>query len=72
MKVYCNCCGKEIVGTEDTKAEMEDYVIIEKSWGYFSKKDGIRHKIRVCESCYDKWVKTFALPLQEEEERELL
>ncbi len=72
MKVYCNCCGKEIQMKEHTQVALEDYVLIEKSWGYFSKKDGIRHKMIICESCFDAWTETFAQPPQETEERELL
>ncbi len=72
MKVYCNCCGKEINFKQDTQIAMEDYVRIEKSWGYFSDKDGICQKINVCESCFDAWVGSFALAPAEEEEQELL
>lgn len=72
MKVYCNCCGKEIKFKENTKIALEDYVTIEKSWGYFSGKDGIRQKMNICESCFDAWVQKFALLPAEEEEQELL
>lgn len=72
MKIYCNCCGKQIQMKENTQIALEDFVFIEKSWGYFSEKDGIRHKMHICESCFDAWVKTFALAPGEMEERELL
>lgn len=72
MKIYCNCCGKQIQMKENTQIALEDFVFIEKSWGYFSEKDGIRHKMHICESCFDEWVKTFALAPGEMEERELL
>ena len=49
MKVLCNCCGKEIQIKENTQIALEDYIMIEKIWGYFSKKDGIRQKMVVCE-----------------------
>ncbi|MDE6887620.1 MAG: hypothetical protein K2P45_03095 [Eubacterium sp.] len=72
MKVFCNCCGKEIQIKENTQIALEDYITIEKIWGYFSKKDGIRQKMVVCEDCFDAWTGTFAQPPQEIQERELL
>ena len=53
MKVYCNCCGKEIRMEENMRYALEDYIVIEKIWGYFSKKDGTRQKMKICESCFD-------------------
>lgn len=72
MKLYCNCCGKELVMKENSQVVLEDYVVIEKSWGYFSKKDGIRQKMTICESCFENWTATFVRPLQETKEQELL
>ena len=61
----CNCCGQKI--------GQEDYVHIEKLWGYFSNgKDGERHCINICESCYDRWIKDFKYAPDIEEERELI
>lgn len=72
MKVYCNCCGKEIRFQENTQIALEDYAVIEKSWGYFSNKDGIRQKMNICESCFDAWTASFAAAPEEVEEQELL
>ena len=72
MKVYCNCCGKEIQFKENTQIALEDYVVIDKSWGYFSGRDGIRQKMNICEACFDAWTTHFAIPPREEEELELL
>lgn len=48
----CHCCGN-VIG-------QNDYICIEKSWGYFSNnKDGQKHTIRLCESCYDAWIQNF-------------
>ena len=52
----CDCCGKEI---KTLKADYEDYLVIDKTWGYGSTKDGERHEVHICESCYDKWVQGF-------------
>jgi hypothetical protein len=51
-KVICNCCGKEIA--KDSYGYIQDYVHIEKEWGYFSNKDGEKHSLDLCEACYDK------------------
>lgn len=56
----CNMCGKTI--KEEAGVLKEDYLVIEKKWGYFSEKDGEIHKIRLCEECYDKWIKSFQIP----------
>ena len=51
-EIICHCCGK-IIGSED-------YLHIEKNWGYFSRgKDGEKHVINICEDCYDHWIRTF-------------
>lgn len=44
MKVYCNCCGKEIRMKEDTQIALEDYAVIEKSWGYFPERTASARK----------------------------
>ncbi|MBE5956665.1 MAG: hypothetical protein E7253_09455 [Lachnospiraceae bacterium] len=69
QKHLCNICGKEI---KETGISREDSLYIEKKWGYFSEKDGERHIIRMCEACYDMWIKSFKIPPQMEEITELL
>lgn len=63
-EIYCNCCGKPIMKTTLKNVPM-DYLHIEKSWGYFSSKDLTRHIFNVCEKCYDKWVASFNIPVEE-------
>ena len=41
-------------------------------FGYFSKKDGLRHTWDLCEDCYDKLTQTFLIPIEETEKNELL
>ena len=41
-------------------------------FGYFSNKDGLEHSFDLCEECYDKLIKGFAVPVNEEEITELL
>lgn len=52
--------------------EKTDYLRIEKSWGYFSNKDGNIIKINICEECYDEMVESFLIPPTVEENTELL
>lgn len=70
VKVVCNRCQKEL--------KVENGYLKEGCFqgnavfGYFSKKDGIRHQFDLCEECYDKMVKQFAVPVTEMPENELL
>ena len=57
-KYICNKCGKEI--------KNEDYLSVEKRWGYFSKKDNEVHRFELCEACYDEWISTFQIPVSVE------
>ncbi len=59
-KVLCNCCGKEI---KKEQGYFSDHLHIEKQWGYFSQKDGRKDDFDICESCYDKFVNSFVLPI---------
>ena len=68
--VYCNRCGNSICIEENI--EKADYLKIEKHWGYFSNKDGICHKMNLCEVCYDNMIKEFKIPPIEKENTELL
>ena len=45
-------CGKTIVFGEGH--DKEDYVLIQKEWGYFSNKDGKKYTLRMCEDCFDR------------------
>ena len=40
-EVICNGCGKKIPVKNGVAAE--DYISVEKMWGYFSDKDGEHH-----------------------------
>ena len=45
---------------------------IEYAFGYFSNKDEEIHKFDLCEECYDKWIKTFNIPVEIANNTELL
>lgn len=66
----CNVCGREL-GILPS-GETEETLTVEKTWGYFSRKDAVRHSFAVCEDCYDKWVTSFAIAPEEEQASELL
>ena len=61
-KIICNKCGKEIL-VENGVAEA-DVLSVQKRWGYFSNKDNDVHEFDLCEECYDKWIATFAIPIE--------
>lgn len=61
----CNNCGREIVVEQGVI--REGVFRTEWDWGYFSDKDGERHSFCLCEACYDRITKAFALPVAVEE-----
>ncbi len=68
--VVCNKCKKNL--------KVKNGVIMEGCFngnirfGYFSNKDGDVHSFDLCEECYDKMIDGFAIPVEEEEVKELL
>lgn len=61
-KIVCNQCGKEIPvfnGHENEGVFHADY-----QWGYFSEKDGQRHRFDLCEKCYDSLLQGFQIPVE--------
>lgn len=63
-KIYCNACGKQL-GTIPKANVCKEHLSVQKEWGYFSGKDFMIHSFTVCEQCYDEWIGTFAIPVQE-------
>ena len=61
-KIICNKCKKEIVITDGIA--REDVLAVEKRWGYFSDKDNEVHRFDLCEECYDKFIQSFAVPVE--------
>ena len=64
-KAFCNFCGSEfrMTGRHISEGVMQ----VRKDWGYFSEKDLVRHEFDVCESCYDKMIGEFQIPVTERE-----
>lgn len=69
-KIFCNKCGKELKQQEDMI--REGYFSADVIFGYFSNKDGLRHRWDLCESCYDELTGSFQIPVEENEESELV
>lgn len=69
-QIYCNCCGRMI--SQDIQKTGEDFLQIDKTWGFFSGKDGERHSFALCEGCYDSMRKNFVLEVEIQEETELI
>ena len=69
-QVICNGCGREL--RVENEILREGCFAADVRFGYFSRKDGIRHRFDLCEDCYDKWTETFCIPVEEEAETELL
>ena len=69
-KIVCNQCGRNL--------KVEDGIIKEgvfrgeARWGFFSEKDGEIHSVDLCEACYDRLIKGFSIPVEKEEQTELL
>jgi len=51
-EVYCDMCKKRIHTELDPL--HEDYIHIEKRWGYGSKNDGQDVSVDICENCWEK------------------
>ncbi len=62
QKTICNRCGKEIPVADG--CETEGVFHVDYKWGYFSRKDGERHKFDLCESCYDSLLEQFCIPAE--------
>ena len=70
QEVVCNQCGKAL--------KVENGILKEGcfhgdfAFGYFSERDGVRHKFELCETCYNKLIAGFQIPVEETQEQELL
>lgn len=69
-KLCCNRCGRILQQGE--KMAEQDFVVIRKQWGYFSKQDGKTMEFCVCEDCMEQWTKEFLIPVKLYDTTELL
>lgn len=70
VQVICNGCGKKLQLENDYL--KEGYFTADVVFGYFSRKDGERHRFDLCEDCYDRMAAGFVIPVEAEEQSELL
>lgn len=64
-QVVCNCCKRQLKVSNGIL--MEGIFEADNQFGYFSHKDGQRHRFDLCESCYDTWVTSFQLQVSVKE-----
>ena len=70
MRVVCNQCKKEL--KVENGYLKEGCFRADVTFGYFSQKDGTKHRFDLCEECYDKLVAQFAIPVETGLSTELL
>ena len=61
-KIICNKCGREIPVSKGVPAE--DVLQVEKRGGYFSQKDNRVDRFDLCETCYDEFIKSFQIKIE--------
>lgn len=68
--VICNCCGKKLA--VENGILREGAIMVDHIWDFFSEKDGEIHHYDLCEECYDEMTRQFRIPVDIEEQTELL
>lgn len=69
-KIVCNKCGKNIL--VENGIVKEGIFEVDYNWGYFSNKDGKKHRFDLCEKCYDDIVDQFKVQIAVKENIELI
>lgn len=69
-KLCCNKCGH--VFQEKNGILVEDFIEVNKRWGYFSGKDGKTYSFVLCEKCSDSLFEDFLYPVSVSDTKELL
>ena len=70
VRVVCNRCGKEL--RLENGILKEGCFSADVVFGYFSRRDGVRHRFDLCEDCYDEMIVHFCVPVEADENTELL
>ena len=47
LQVVCNCCRRPL--PVENGIVLEDYIHVDKAWGYFSERDGEKIAFDLCE-----------------------
>lgn len=69
-EAVCNRCGRKL--KVENGYLREDCIAVHKTFGYFSRKDGVSVRFDLCEDCYDALAAQFAVPAETDMETELL
>lgn len=70
IQVICNQCGRQL--RVERGILREGCFGADTIFGYFSSRDGVRHRFDLCEECYEKLIESFCIPVEETVETELL
>ncbi|MBD5460346.1 MAG: hypothetical protein HDR26_05300 [Lachnospiraceae bacterium] len=70
QKIVCNGCGRSL--RVEGGILKEGCCSVDMAFGYFSSRDGMRHRFDLCEECYTNIIEKFKVPVEESEENELL
>ena len=69
-KIVCNQCGRILKIQNGILQEGVFRGMVD--WGFFSEKDGEMNSFDLCEKCYDRLISGFSIPVETEEQTELL
>jgi hypothetical protein len=58
-EIICNVCERKLETNEH--GYYEDFVHIDKLWGYTSNNDGKEETVDICEKCWGKLKETFKI-----------
>lgn len=70
QEMVCNKCGRRM--NVKNGILKEGCFQGDCAFGYFSRRDGMRHRFELCEDCYDEMISGFAIPVEETRQQELL
>jgi hypothetical protein len=60
-KIICNMCGRTI--EKHSFGYLDNFLSVEKAWGYGTEWDGETHRFELCEECYKKLIESFKIPV---------
>ena len=70
IQIVCNKCGRALKVQD---GYLKEYCFSgDAVFGYFSRKDGMKHHFDLCEDCYDALTAQFDVAVEETEALELL
>lgn len=70
VKIICNGCSCEC--ESENSVFKKEFLSVQKSWGYFSERDGETDCWDLCEECYNRLVSSFKIKIDVSENTELM